>query len=258
MSNFDSSSSTAFSMIKDIRYHPQVRGFLLDNYLNQGWFRIGQFIFTTDYVPTDNTDYRVFWLRYRLDQFVFGKKQQKLLRANKHLSARIGPLLITEELNDLYQRYYNQLNFPASPTLRYNLFEFGGIEITNNNVYDTQIIEIRDQEKLVAAGVFDKGEQSIAGVINFYDPQYKKLSLGKYLMLLKLEYALQQNMEFYYPGYIALNYEKFDYKLFPGTDAAEIFDPITNFWYAYDRQLMEELKDNPPPIYFTGSQDRSE
>jgi leucyl-tRNA---protein transferase len=258
MSIFDSSDSTAISMIKDIRYHPNVRGFLLDNYLNQGWFRIGQFIFTTDYIPTDNTDYRVFWLRYRLDQFVFGKKQLKLLKANNHLSARIAPLLITEELNELYQRYYNQLNFPASPTLRYNLFEFGGIEITNNNVYDTQLIEIRDGDKLVAAGVFDMGENSIAGVINFYDPQYKKLSLGKYLMLLKLEYALQHKMEFYYPGYIALNYEKFDYKLFPGTEAAEIFDPITNFWYAYDRQLMEELKDTPPPIYFTGNKERTD
>ncbi len=245
-------------MIKDIRYHPEVRGFLLDSYLNQGWFRIGQFIFTTDYVPTNNTDYRVFWLRYRMSNFSFGKKQQKLLTANKHLSIKILPLRITDELNELYQTYYEQLKFPASPSLSYNLFEFGGIELTNHNVYDSQLIEIREGQKLIAAGVFDKGTHSLAGVINFYNPTYKKLSLGKYLMLLKLDYARQQQLEFYYPGYIALNFEKFDYKLFPGTEAAEIYDPITNLWYSYDRQLMEELKDDPPPIYFTGSQENSE
>lgn len=245
-------------MIKDIRYHPQVRGFLLDQYLNQGWFRIGQFIFTTDYVPTDNTDYRVFWLRYRLSNFFLGKKQRKLFDANRHLLVKFSPLRITEELNNLYHLYYEQLKFPASPTLNYNLFEFGGIESSHHNVFDSQLVEIRDQQKLIAAGVFDMGSHSLAGVINFYDPAYKKLSLGKYLMLLKLEFARQHQLEFYYPGYIALNFEKFDYKLFPGTEAAEIFDPITNQWFPYDRQLMENLKDNPPPIYFMGNQEKTQ
>lgn len=241
-------------MIKDIRYHHQVQGFLLDTYLNQGWFRIGQFIFTTDYVPAPETHYRVFWLRYRLESFTIGKKQEKLIAANNRFTVNILPLQLSQELDDLYNKYYEQLNFPASPSLQFNLYEFGGIESGHHNVYDSHLIEIRENNKLIAAGIFDKGVSSLAGIINFYDPAYKKFSLGKYLMLLKIEYARRQKMEFYYPGYIALGYEKFDYKLFPGTETAEIYDPITDNWFAYDRELMEHLKDDPPPIDFTDIQ----
>ena len=241
-------------MIKDIRYHHQVHGLLLDSYLNQGWFRIGQFIFTTDYVPGSDSNYRVFWLRYRLSSYTFGRKQQKLLKTNERFSATIRPLQITDELNDLYQNYYDKLNFPASPSLRFNLYEFGGIESVGHNVFDSFLIELRDQEKLIAAGVFDKGINSLAGIINFYHPNYKKFSLGKHLMLLKMEFAIREGLEFYYPGYIALGYNKFDYKLFPGEENAEIYDPISENWFKFDPLLMEALKDNPPPIDFADLQ----
>ena len=73
-----------------------------------------------------------------------------------------------------------------------------------NNVYDTAMIEVRDQGKLIAAGIFDKGRQSIAGILNFYHPGYNKYSLGKYLMLLKIDYAIAHSKQWYYPGYTSL------------------------------------------------------
>lgn len=233
-------------MLKGIHFHKKVEGKQLDDYLSRGWYRIGQFVFTTDYVPLPENVYRVFWLRFRLKDFSFGPKQLKLLKSNARFHVSLQPFAINTEREQLYQTYLTEVNFQVSPTLHSNLFEFSPIEDPDHNVFNSQLFEIRDQQHLIAAGIFDSGEKSIAGILNFYDPQYKKFSLGKYLMLLKMEYALQQRMEYYYPGYIAVDNSKFDYKLFPGTDSAEIYDPVTDKWMSYTPAILHKLKDNPP------------
>lgn len=233
-------------MLKGIHFHKKVTGKELDDYLARGWYRIGQFIFTTDYVPLTENVFRVFWLRFKLDKFSFGKKQQKLLQYNHRFSVDIKPFQISKETEMLYQTYLTEVDFQISPNLYSNLFEFSPIEDPDHNVFDSEIIELRENGTLIAAGIFDKGTSSIAGILNFYNPAYKKFSPGKYLMLLKIQYAIANNMEYYYPGYIAIDNTKFDYKLFPGEYAAEIYDPVSGNWLNYDEQLMYRLKDNPP------------
>src|SRR6185436_10781282 len=103
----------------------------------------------------------------------------------------------------------------APPTLQDFLLREIFIENVDHNLFDSEIIEIRDGGKLIAAGIYDKGSTAIEGIMNFYDPAYKKYILGKYLMLLKVQHAIENKMQFYYPGYIAYKYNKFDYKLFP-------------------------------------------
>nr|GFD32934.1 hypothetical protein [Tanacetum cinerariifolium] len=53
-------------------------------------------------------------------------------------------------------------------------------------------------------------------------PDYRKHSLGKYLLLLKTEYAREQQLAYYYPGYLVYGYSKFDYKLFASPEATEL------------------------------------
>ena len=81
--------------------------------------------------------------------------------------------------------------------------------------------------------------------MNFYDPNYRKYSLGKYLMLLKINYAQQQQYDYYYPGYVVSYYPKFDYKLFAAESATEVFDAINDRWLPFSwetvRELAEEL-----------------
>ncbi|MEJ7659632.1 MAG: hypothetical protein WKG07_08390 [Hymenobacter sp.] len=47
-------------------------------------------------------------------------------------------------------------------------------------------MEVRAEGHLIAAGIFDQGTRSLAGIVNFYDPDYRKYSLGKYLMLYEI------------------------------------------------------------------------
>jgi len=196
-----------------------------------------QSIFTTNYIFLEDRSLRVFWLRYGLKTLQFSKKQQKLLQQNQRFEVINKPAIITEELEELYSLYKTAILFEPAPSVKGWLFD----EEENRNIYDTHLIEIRDAGKLVAAGIYDKGSNSIAGIMNFYHPEYKKYSLGKYLVLLKAQFAKNAHYKYYYPGYITHGYPAFDYKLFLGEQNTEMFIPELNGWYRYNLDLIEDI-----------------
>lgn len=229
--------------MKEIEYF-KFNGALLDNYLAAGYYRMGQYIFTTDSIFHNGKNCPVFWLRYPLHNFYFAKKPGKLLAANSHFKITIKDFSITQEIQDLYALYFDKTNFDAPPTMQSFLFGEPFIEQYEINLFDSEAIEIRDGNKLVAIGIYDRGENSIAGIMNFFDPAYKKHSPGKYLMLLKMQHATSMQLQYYYPGYIAYGYEKFNYKLFPNPALAEIFDSKNKYWLPYNKILLEQLVEN--------------
>ena len=219
-------------------YYPAIlSGEQLDSFLEKGWYRMGQGIFTTDFVIQDENLYRVYWLRYNLNLLNRRESSKKIIKINRHFTTSILPLYISAELEELYAHYKTTLTFEPAASVQQWL-----LEEQTNNVYDTVVIEVRDRGRLIAAGIFDKGRQSIAGILNFYHPAYKKYSLGKYLMLLKIEYAHAEGKQWYYPGYIVQGYPKFDYKLFADKNAAELYIPEQNMWCRYAEGLMEKYK----------------
>ncbi|MDZ4793635.1 MAG: arginine-tRNA-protein transferase [Bacteroidota bacterium] len=228
-----------YFMINDIHFPEELSANELDEYLARGWYRMGQVIFTTNYIVYEELLYRVWWLRYSIPAIQFSKTHQKILAANRHFSVIIKPFRVTEEIEALYAVYKSSLIFEPSETVNHFLFDGG-----SGNIYDTGIIEIRDHQQLIAAGIFDKGHISIAGIMNFYHPDYKKYSLGKYLMLLKIRYANAMGKAWYYPGYIVDGNPRFDYKLFIGKTIAGIWSPEYNNWMEYtsNRQVIEEEK----------------
>lgn len=217
---------------------PKLNGNQLDTFLSQGWYRMHQTIFTTKYIILNESVYNVSWLRYNLTELNFSKKLQKLLSQNNHFNTSIKPIKITEELEELYAAYKANIKFDHSESVKQWLF---GDEPIKESVFETNIIEVRDGEKLIAVGIFDNGANSIAGIMNFYDPEYKKFSLGKYLILLKMQYAIQKGKHWYYPGYIVHGYPSFDYKLFVGEENSEIFIPDMNSWHKYSAALVNSI-----------------
>ncbi len=218
-------------------------GAALDFYLSQGYYRMGQDLFTCQFLPVDEAYYTVHWLRLVLAKVRYGPEQRRLLRLNQRFSSTIFPFQLSDELEALYTRYRSSITFDAPETVA--AFLFAG---ATANVFATEVIEIRDGEQLIATGIFDSGARSLAGIMNFYDPSYRKYSLGKYLMLLKIDHARQQQKAYYYPGYLAHNYPKFDYKLFPCPAATEVFDCLAGRWvpFSWDavaRQSAELLAD---------------
>ena len=212
---------------------PIIRGDALDFYLAQGYYRMQQDLFTCQFVPFGGHLYTAHWLRLHLGSVQWGPEQRRLLRRNARLVATVCPFGLTEEYEDLYARYRAAITFDAAPTVAAVL-----LGEATHNIFNTWSIELRDEGRLVAAGIFDRGHRSLAGILNFYDPTYHKHSLGKYLLLLKTDYARRLQLDYYYPGYLVHNYPKFDYKLFACAAATEVFDSISGQWRAFSWETI--------------------
>jgi arginine-tRNA-protein transferase len=223
-------------MLTDIYYPATLTGDELDDYLSQGWYRMGRGLFSTDNIYYEDELLNVYWLRYNLQKIQFNKSHHKLISKNRHFSIEIKPLVVTEELEALYSLYESSITFEAPRTVRDCLYDRDDAA-----AFDSHIIEIRDEGTLIAAGVVDYGNQSIAGIMNFYHPAYKKYSLGKYLMLLTVEHGRAIGKHWYYPGYIAYGNPKFDYKLFIDETAAEFYLAVFRIWMGYKAELIKGL-----------------
>ncbi|GAB2601692.1 arginine-tRNA-protein transferase [Spirosoma areae] len=208
----------------------------LDIWLSRGYYRMQQKVFTCDWVYFDDTYYTAHWLRIVLADVTYGKAQLRLLRSNGKFSVAVKPFVLSEELEALYRQYRNFINFDAPDSVEACLLD-GSLQ----NAFDTYVIEIRDEGRLIAAGIFDNGTLSIAGIMNFYHPAYRKHSLGKYLMLQKINYAQTWKKAYYYPGYLVNEYPKFDYKLFPCTSATEVYDSFSGIWLPFSWETVNAL-----------------
>ena len=215
-------------------------GHNLDLLLEKGYYRMRQNLFTTDefYDSQAERAYDCFWLRTRLD-LVKNVKAHKIFKLNKRFTYIIGAAQLNEEINTLYETYRRAMDFDAHESV----FHF----LLNSDKmveFNSKTIQIRDEGKLIAVAYFDEGQQVIMGNMNFYHPDYKKYSLGKYLMLLKIDYAQSKNMDYYYTGYISLENTKFDYKLFPDVHSIEVLiKQKENTWLPYSSLEKEGLKE---------------
>ena len=213
---------------------------ILDKFLAAGYYRMQHLIFTTNFItePDCGTKHPVFWLRTNLKKLKTTKSATSIKKKCASFSVTFKQANITTEIENLYTQYKNSLPLNLSA----NCYEF----LHQPQIplpYDSKMIEIRNEEELIAVGFFDCGQKSLAGILNIYSPSYKKCSLGKLLMLLKVDYALKENMDFYYTGYFSTSLPKFDYKIFPDARAIEVFLPEENFWIAYESMSKEALNE---------------
>ncbi len=214
-------------MFSNAHYPSQpLTGEELDQYLLEGWFRMGQSIFTCTYLGLNHGIYRVFWLRVVLDGIGNDKTFKKLSKLNSKFSIKIQEASITPEKEALYQAYKTGIRFEPSESLQMLLYK--GSQI---NIYNSLELNIYDGEKLIAVGYFDLGQSGAAGINCFYDPAYKKYSLGKYLIYQKLLYCKNEGMQHFYLGYFAPGCKAFDYKLDIAKHALEYLDLSSEKWY---------------------------
>lgn len=197
----------------------------LDDYLEHGWYRMGQSIFTCSFLNFKREFYNAIWLRLDLSEYKESSTFKKLKNINSKFQLTINDATITPEKEALYTKYKTSIAFETAISLEALLLDTKTVSI-----FDTKEICIYDQKTLVAVGYFDLGEKSTAGIVSFFDPDYKKYSLGKYLIFNKIAYCQSLGLRYFYPGYFAPNYPLFDYKLSIGKEVMEYFDISTNGW----------------------------
>jgi leucyl-tRNA---protein transferase len=200
---------------------------VLDKYLEIGWFRMGQSVFTTNFLHFNGVLFSAFWLRIPLEDFELTGTQVKINNKNAQFKVKISKFNLTDEKENLFSNYRSNITFDTSESLENLLFKGHGIDIFN-----TFEISIYNKKKLIGCGVFDKGSIAAEGIISFYDPDYKKYSLGKFLIIQKILYLKQKGFTYFYPGYFAPGYPHFDYKL-GFSDVSQYYNIKTNEWLNY-------------------------
>lgn len=218
------------------------KGDSLDYALADGYFRMGNDIFTTNEVFVGNYGKSaiydpVFWLRLNLKKAKETTSTKRIKKKCARFSFSIQKAEITNEIELLYYEYFLATKFDGYPTCQECIPEMN----TENAVFDTYMICIRDQGKLIAVGYFDMGKKAVMSVLHFYHPDYKRYSLGKFLMLITKDFAQDDKMDFVYPGYFFLGSDKMDYKLFPQKESIEVFLPKDKTWEPIEKYSKEEL-----------------
>ncbi len=209
-----------------------------------GWYRMHQTIFTSSHIGLDDI-YRVHWLRYAVREIRNHVSHRRIHIGNKNFRHNIEEFttLHGDHVN-LYKKYRASIDFDGAWTIEECLF---GEENTDKNIYHTKCISVFDGNKLIAGGYFDVGDQAAASILHFFDPDYSRYSLGKYLILLTIDYLKSNHYGFYYPGYVVEGVSKMNYKLFLGKEEAQYFDPETVTWkYFQESILIKQPSENKP------------
>lgn len=228
-------------MFETVEYPQALSGDELDTYLAQGWYRMGQSIFTTDYVVFEQRLYRAIWLRYVLKNYSGGKSYVKLKKRNRDFVVEFKPAEITPEQEALFQKYRKAMSFDTVPNLQELLF---GYVFIPANIYTTFQICIYDNSKLIACTYFDTGATCAEGISAFYDPDYTAYSLGRYLIYLQLDLCCSLGFKHYYPGYFVPGHSHLDYKLAIGKSSLEFYNKEDMNWYPITHFVDEGISLN--------------
>lgn len=212
-------------MIQDFKFPLHVFPEELDDFLARGWYRMGQCIFTTDFVEREGIFFPAIWLRNCLKSFHISSSFNKLERRNRAFDIEITPFIYSNNYETLFQKY--RASLPPGRAIDLYSFLMGDSSVI---IFHSWVINLYDNNKLIGSGIFDLGEKSAAGIASFYDPDYKTHSIGRYLIYKKMEYCKQKNLEYFYPGYFVSGIKAFDYKLEMGKDSLEFFDMNKELW----------------------------
>lgn len=200
---------------------------------------MNQTIFTTTHMIGDNalSVYRLHWLRFPLSELRNEASHRRIRKRAQSFKITIENFAgIRPDHQELYSRYWDSIHFFGAVSIEDCLCDK---DTPDRNLFRTQCISIFDNEKLIAGGYFDLGDRSAASILHFFDPTYRRYSLGKYLILLTVDYLKSKGYEFYYPGYVAAGFPKLDYKLFLGKEAAQYFHFETETWRQFQNSILK-------------------
>lgn len=186
----------------------------LDRLLEQGWRHFGTYFFRYNFGFYELDIRAVIPLRIRLADFTLSKSQRRNLRQNADLRVEIGPIQVTPEAEELFDRHKRRFKsgVPSS------VYDFLSPEPASFPCEGRQAA-VFDADTLVAVSYFDVGQTSCSGVYAMFEPDLAWRGLGTFTMLKEIEFAARSEKTFYYQGYSYSGNSFYDYKRrFRGTE----------------------------------------
>ena len=147
--------------------------------------------------------------RVPVKHFLPKKSQSRCLKRNQDLSINITPAYYSDEHFSLYSNYL-LARHPDGGMANPKPEDF------KNFLYcdwsNTDFIEIRLNETLIAVAVTDKVGNGLSAVYSYFSPNEKQRSLGNFCILQQIQHAKTMQYDYLYMGYWVKNCRKMEYK----------------------------------------------
>lgn len=198
-------------MLVEAKYPTQFNGEKYDAYLANGFFRGASMMYKTKLLCIGSKVSSVINIRLPLDDFELTPKKKKLIKkVEQKFTIKVRPYYPNKQHDLLYQKFKSRFKGFLYPDIESFLSLGSPFALA---IYNTHVLEVYDNKKLIAFSLFDYGKVSCAGLLAIYDFNYADYSLGNYTMFKEILVAKGYGLKYYYPGYILNNIHDFDYKL---------------------------------------------
>ncbi len=209
-----------------------------DALMAKGWRLLGFSIVRHNYGINHEDLCRTIPLRIRLDfSPTLSHSQRKLLRRNAHLKVRFGPIHITEEKHELFQRHTQRFRSSIPDSI------FCFLHPNTNLPVPGIELCVYEGDRLFACSYMHLGKKAASATYCFFDPAFAHYRPGIFTMLLEMEWARQSGKKFYYHGYCYDEPSQFDYKL--NFHNLEYMNWKTGLWLPLHRIWQRSPNDIP-------------
>ena len=179
----------------------------IDVLLADGWRHFGTHFYRYNIGVYADRLRRVLPLRVRLADFALSKSQRRILKRNQNLQTVFRPVEITPEKEHLFERHKRRFAHSVPDSL-YDFLSF------DPAIVPCAALElcVYEDKKLLAATFFDVGASAVSAVYAMFEPTETARSLGIFMMLATINYAIETGKTHYYPGYAYVEKSFYDYK----------------------------------------------
>ncbi len=196
----DKEATTAF-VEPGVEIDPHLYSQLSD----MGFRRSGRYV----YVPRCEDCNACIPARLVVKDFKPTRQQRRCSSKNRDLNVWVTTSIDETEHYPLYERYINERHSDGDmyPPSRTQFKDF-----ISNLWRNSKMIEIREEGKLIAAGVVDILDTGLSAIYTYFSCDEPKRSLGTYTILAQIRLAKQMQLPYVYLGYWIKNSPKMAYK----------------------------------------------
>jgi arginyl-tRNA--protein-N-Asp/Glu arginylyltransferase len=149
-------------------------------------------------------------VRNVVDEFEPSNSQRRILRLNQSLVVNETPAKATNERFELFSKYQDTRHAGGDmATMDY--YDFQAL-IEETPVITSHVDFYNEDGTLIAGCLVDIMEDGLSAVYSYFDPTYKKNSLGSYIILWLIQRTKQLSLPYLYLGYWVKGSQKMAYK----------------------------------------------
>jgi len=186
----------------------------MDLLWSMGWRHFGTYFFSSTTAWSNGRTVKVLPLRIDLAKFAPSRSQRRVLARNADLSVTFEPAAVDAEREALFHRHKTRFRENIPDTL----FDFLSFQ-PDRVPCEALTCSARLDGTLLATSYLDVGAEAMSAVYAMFEPAERRRSLGIFLILKEIDYAVAKGFRWFYTGYCYDRPSFYDYKRrFRGTE----------------------------------------